>query len=110
MHDTDTRPLLAEARRAADDYLLHKVVDNGMALDVSQRLATTGFTTAVRILSALRTQNGLSEDTITDRFEWQLKAAHTAGDAQRVIAAEYTLAIWDGMRRDLAAYLARVGE
>lgn len=110
MTDTHDRPLLAEARKAADSYLLHKVVDDGMALDVSQRLATTGFTTATRILSALRTQNGLSEDTITDRFEWQRRAAHAANDEQRVIAAEYTLAIWDGMRRDLATYLAVTGE
>lgn len=106
--NTDDRPLLAEARKAADSYLLHKVVDDGMPTDVSQRLATTGFTAATRILSALR-KNGVGEDVITDRFQWQRDAARAAGDEQRVIAAEYTLAVWGGMRRDLAAYLHSTG-
>lgn len=110
MTDTNARPLLAEARKAADAYLMRKVMNDGMDVGVASDLATAGFTAATRTLSILRTRDGLSEDAITSAFQRQLDTAREAGDEQRIIAAEYTLAIWDGMRRDLAAYLSNAGE
>ncbi|MER7487974.1 hypothetical protein ABTY20_19110 [Streptomyces sp. NPDC126497] len=110
MRDTDTRSLLAEARRAADDYLMRKAMDGVLEPDVAENMAGLGFTVATRTLSTMRTQDGLSEDAIERGFQRKLDAARAAGDTQRVIAAEFTLAVWGGMRRDLAAYLARVGE
>ena len=109
MPDTDARPMLAEARQAADSYLLHKVVDDGMPSDAAERMASTGFSVVTRTLSILRTRDGLSEQAIADAFQRRLDEAREAGDEQRVISAEYTLAIWDGMRRDLAAYLSGAG-
>jgi hypothetical protein len=110
MTDTHDRPMLRNAREAADSYLLHKVVDDGMASGVAQNMATVGFATAARTLSTLRTRDGLSEDAIEQGFRRKLAEARAAGDEQRVIAAEYTLAIWGGLRTDLAAYLGSVGE
>lgn len=109
MTDTYDRPTLRHAREAADGYLLHKAVDDGMAPGVAQNMATVGFATAARTLSTLRTRDGLSEDAIERGFQRKLDEARAAGDEQRVIAAEFTLAIWGGLRRDLADYLGTAG-
>jgi hypothetical protein len=105
MTDTNPRPLLANAHEAAEDYLMRKVAAGDVASDVAKDMVTTGFTVATRILSELRTRDGLSEDAITSAFQRRLDRARAVGDHQRVIAAEFTLAVWDGMQRDLAAYL-----
>lgn len=93
---------------AAEEYLLRQTLDNGMAPGVAKALATEGFTAATRTLSELRKQ-GVSEDVITESFQRQLDRARADGDTQRVISAEFTLAVWDGMQRDLAAYLRATG-
>jgi hypothetical protein len=109
MTDLNTHSVLANAREAADEYLARKVADGTMAPDVAADLATIGFTVATRTLSYMRTRDGLSEQAITDGFQRQLDTARAAGDVQRVIAAGYTLAIWGGMQRDLAAWLGATG-
>lgn len=108
MTDTNPRPTLANAREAADGYLMRQVMDGSMTPDVAKGLATDGFRVATRILSGLR-REGVSEQCITDSFQAKLDEARAAGDVQRVISAEYTLAIWDGMLADLAAYLRTTG-
>lgn len=108
MQDTNPRPMLTNAHEAAEELLIRKVAAGDMTPDVAKTMATTGFTSATRILSELRTQ-GMSEQRITDAFQRQLDAARAAGDVQRIVAAEFSLAIWDGMQRDLAAYLRTTG-
>jgi hypothetical protein len=108
MTDTNPRPMLANAHEAADTYLMRQTLDNGMAPDVAKAMATDGFTVATRTLSELRKQ-GVGEQSITDAFRRQLDRARETGDVQRVIAAEFTLAVWGGMQRDLAAYLSSAG-
>lgn len=108
--NTDDHPLLTGARKAADDYLMRKAMDGSLAPDVARDMAVVGFTVATRTLSTMRTQDGLSEDAIERGFQRKLNQARAAGDVRRIIAAEYTLAIWGGLRRDLATYLAGTGE
>ncbi|WP_086559931.1 hypothetical protein [Streptomyces africanus] len=108
MTDTNPRPMLANAHEAAEEYLMRKVAAGDMEPDVAKALATTGFTAATRILSELRKQ-GVGEQSITESFQRQLDRARADGDVQRVIAAEFTLAVWDGMQRDLAEYLSNAG-
>lgn len=105
MANLNTHTILAHAREAADELLMRKVMDGSMTPDVAKGLATTGFTAATRTLSTLRTRDGLSEQAIADGFQRQLDQAEAAGDVQRAIAAEFTLAVWGGMRADLAAWL-----
>lgn len=109
MTETNVRPLLAKAHEAADAYLMRKVMGGSMEPGMAKDMATTGFTAATRTLSILRTRDGLSEQAIVDGFQRQLDSAREAGDEQRVIAAEFTLAVWDGMRADLADYLRSAG-
>lgn len=109
MNSTDDRPLLAEARKAGDDFLAGMLADGRLSVEAASGLATTGFTVTTRILADLRARDGLSEQAIVDAFERRLDQARRAGDTQRVISAGYTLAVWDGMQRDLAAYLRDVG-
>lgn len=108
MDDTEPRPLLAKAREAAEELLMRKVAEGSMAPDIAKHMATTGFTVATRILSGL-CRDGVSGQRIVKSFQAKLDQARSAGDTRRVIAAEYTLAIWDGMQRDLAAYLGDAG-
>jgi hypothetical protein len=106
MTEINDRPLLAKAREAADEYLMRKVMDGSMEPGMAKDMATAGFTAATRTLSMLRTRDGVSERAIVDGFQRQLDRAREAGDEQRVIAAEFTLAVWDGLRADLAEYLS----
>lgn len=108
MHDTNPRPMLANAHEAAEEYLMSKVVAGDMAPGVAKAMATDGFTAVTRALSELR-KEGVSEQCITESFQRQLDRARADGDTQRVISAEFTLAVWDGMQRDLAAYLRATG-
>lgn len=108
MHDTNSRPMLTNAHEEADAYLMRKVAAGDMEPDVAKALATTGFIAATRILSELRKQ-GVGEQSIAESFQRQLDRARRDDDVQRVIAAEFTLAVWDGMQRDLAAYLRSTG-
>lgn len=105
MTDLTDRPVLANARRAADELLMRKVFDGTLTAEAADGLATTGFRAATRTLSLLRTRDGVSEQAITDGFQRQLDAAREAGNEQSALAAEYTLAVWGGMRADLAAWL-----
>jgi phage-related tail fiber protein len=109
MTDINARSILANARRAADEYLARKVADGEMTSDVAKDMRTVGFTAATRTLSTLRSRNGMGEQAIADAFQKQLDAARAADDTQRVIAAEFTLAVWDGLRADLAEYLGATG-
>ncbi|WP_030248303.1 hypothetical protein [Streptomyces sp. NRRL S-455] len=109
MTDMNPRPLLAHAHEEADAYLMRKAMEGSMTPGVAKDMATTGFTAVTRTLSYLRTRDGLSEQAIVDSFQRQLGKAREAGDEQRVIAAEFTLAVWDGMQRDLAEYLRDAG-
>lgn len=109
MNDTDHRPMLAHAREAADALLARWVIDGSMTPEAARDMATTGFTVTTRILADLRARDGLSEQDIVDAFEARLVKARAAGDEQRITAAEFALAVWDGMRRDLAAYLSGTG-
>lgn len=110
MNDTaNHRPMLAHAREAADEYLTSKVTDGSMTPEAAQDMAATGFTVTTRILADLRARDGLSEQAIVDAFEKRLDKARAAGDEQRITAAEFALAVWDGMRRDLADYLSGTG-
>ncbi|MFD8226892.1 hypothetical protein ACFV16_22275 [Streptomyces massasporeus] len=106
---TNPRPLLAHAHEAADEYLMRKVMDGSMEPGVAKGMATNGFLVTTRILSELRTRDGLSEQAITDAFQSRLDRARTHWDVRSVIAAEFALAVWDGMQRDLAEYLRSVG-
>lgn len=110
MHGTDDRPLLAEARRAGDAFLADMLADGHLSTEAAAGLATVGFTATTRVLADLRVKDGLGEQAITDAWERRLDKARRAGDARSVIAAGYTLAVWDGMQRDLAAYLREIGE
>lgn len=109
MQDTNPRPMLTNAHEAAEELLIRKVEAGDMTPDVAKDMATTGFTAATRVLSELRTR-GMSEQCITESFQRQLDRARVADDVQRVIAAEFSLAVWDGMQRDLAAYLRATSE
>lgn len=109
MHNTNSRPLLAKAREAADAYLLRKVADGSMQPETAEGLATIGFTATTRVLSALR-MDGLGEEQITAAYQRQLTAAQADNDSRRIVAAEYSLAIWGGMLADLADYLRGTGE
>jgi hypothetical protein len=109
MTDTNPRPLLAHAHEEADAYLMGKVLGGAMEPEVAKGLRTAGFTVATRTLSHLRTRDGMSEQAIVDSFQRQLDTAREAGDEQRVIVAGFTLAVWDGLRADLAEYLSNAG-
>lgn len=109
MNDTNHRPMLAHAREAADALLARRITDGSMTPEAARDMATTGFTVTTRILADLRARDGLSEQAIVDAFEARLDKARAAGDEQRITAAEFALAVWDGMRRDLAAYLSGTG-
>lgn len=98
------RPSLAHAREAADGLLLRKVTDGEMTVDAAAGMAATGFTVATRVLADLRRQ-GVSAERITDSFRRKVEQAKAAGDNRAVLAGEFTLAVWDGMQADLAAYL-----
>jgi hypothetical protein len=106
---TNPRPLLAHAHEAADAYLMRKVMDGAMEPDVAKGMATDGFLVATRTLSDLRNRDGLSAQAITDAFQRRLDRAQTARDDRSVIAAEFALAVWGGMQRDLAEYLSNAG-
>lgn len=108
MTDTNPRPLLANAHEAAEEYLTRKVVAGDMALEVADGLATAGFLAATRTLSALR-KDGVGADKITAAFERQRARGYADQDTHRIVAAEFTLAVWDGMQRDLAEYLSNAG-
>lgn len=103
MTDANARPLLTEARKAADAYLLRKVADGSVRPDVTGSLSSIGFTATTTVLSALL-RDGLGDDQITDAYRRQLAAARVDNDVRGIVAAEYSLAIWGGMLADLAAY------
>ena len=109
MNDTNHRPTLAHARAAADELLMRWVADGSMNPGVARGMAATGFTVTTRILADLRARDGLSEQDIVDAFEARLDKARAEGLERSAVAAEFALAVWDGMRRDLAAYLSGTG-
>lgn len=106
--DINARPLLANARQAADDYLMRKVADGSMQPETAAGLAGLGFSATSRILSELRT-SGLGEEQITAAYGRQLAEAKADNDGRRIVAAEFSLAIWGGMLADLADYLRGTG-
>jgi hypothetical protein len=109
MTDTNPRPVLARAYEAADEMLARRVADGSLSPEAALDMRALGFTTTTRILSDLRVRDGMSEQAITDAFQARLDKAEDDGDPQRAIAAEFALAVWDGMRRDLANYLSSAG-
>lgn len=110
MHDTDDRPLLAEARRAGDAFLADMLANDRLSAEAAAGLATAGFTVTTRVLADMRVKDGLGAQAITDAWVRRLDKARRAGDARSVISAGYALAVWDGMQRDLAAYMRDAGK
>jgi hypothetical protein len=106
MTDTNPRPLLAHAHEEADAYLMRKVLSGDIEPEVAKGLRTDGFLVATRTLSDLRNRDGLSAQAITDAFQRRLDRAHANHDGRSIVAAEFALAVWDGMQRDLAEYLS----
>lgn len=105
---TDTtalRPALTHAREAGAEYLARRVADKSVTPAAAEGMLSIGFTVTARTLSDLRVKNGMSEQDITDAFRARLESAEADGDPQRAIAAEFALAIWDGMQRDLAEWM-----
>lgn len=106
MTDTEPRPALAHAHRAAEEMLARKVADDSLTQSAALDMATTGFTVTTRVLADLRRSQGLSERAITESFQARLDKAEAAGDTRSAVAAEFALAVWDGMQRDLAEWMA----
>lgn len=106
---TEARPMLAHAREAAEELLMRKVAEGAIAPDTALDMGTTGFNVTTRVLADLRRQ-GVSEQCIVESFQRKPEKALEAGDGKRVTAAEFTLAVWDGMQRDLAEYLRATPE
>lgn len=109
MNDTDPRPMLANARAAADEFLMRKVADGSMDPRIAKDMAAAGFTVTTRVLSCLRVQDGMSEADITAAYQGKLAQALAADDKLSAVTAEFTLTVWDGMQADLAAYLRGTG-
>ncbi|MFH8805287.1 hypothetical protein ACH4F6_38060 [Streptomyces sp. NPDC017936] len=105
MNDATARPLLAEAREAADTYLAGMLKDGRLTEEAAAGLATMGFTVTTRVLADMRTRDGLNPQAITGAWKRRLDQARREHDARGTVAAGYALAIWDGMQRDLAAFL-----
>lgn len=100
------KPTLTKAFWAANRLVMGKIMDGAMSKQDADELMSGGFTLAVRTLADLRTREGLSEQDITDGFERQIAKAKETGDGVALLTAEFTLAVWGGMRDDLADYLA----
>ena len=109
MTDTEPRPALTHAHRAAEELLARKVADGSMTESTALDMASVGFTVATRVLADLRRSQGLSERAITDAFQARLDKAEAAHDVRSAISAEFALAVWDGMRRDLAEWMKAAG-
>jgi hypothetical protein len=100
----ELRPVLPHARQAADDLLSRLVTDGVMTPRTAAAMRTDGFRVATKNLSELR-KSGLHPACVTALYEGQLAAGRAAGNQRCVNSAEFTLAVWDGMQRDLAEWL-----
>jgi ABC-type molybdate transport system ATPase subunit len=98
------QPALTHAREAADAVLLRHVTDGRLGVDAACEMSGVGFNGVVNMLAGLR-RDGVPETRITELIRVRLERAEMAGDVQRRIGAELMLAVWDGMRRDLADFL-----
>lgn len=105
MTDTDPRPALVHAHRAAEELLARKVADGSMTESTALDMASVGFTLTTRILADLRRSQGLSARAITDALRARLDRAEAAHDVRSAISDEFALAVWDGMQRDLAEWM-----
>lgn len=101
-----TKPTLTKAFWAANRLVMRRLWDGSLNERDADELMSGGFTLAVRTLADLRTREGLAEQDITDGFERQVAKAKETGDGVALLTAEFTLAVWGGMRDDLADYLA----
>lgn len=101
----EPRPTMIHAHRAAEELLAQKVADGSLTESAALDMASVGFTVTTRILADLRRRDGLSERAITDAFQARLDKAEAAHDVRNAISAEFALAVWSGMQRDLAEWM-----
>lgn len=102
------KPELNHAREAAAQYLA-RAMDGGMSAEAALCLGSAGFDVAVRALALMRRDHGVSPEGVVAAYEERRDRAIVDEDVQRRIAAEFTLAVWDGMQRDLAEWMAGAG-
>lgn len=99
-HALDTT-VYTQAREAAETLLARKVSEGSVTPDLAHALATAGLSSAIGFLTQML-RSGLCAEHITDAYQYQLAAGRAAGDEGCILAAEFTLAVWDGLRADIA--------